>query len=95
MRCQATGQVQQPISRVDVYGKESAVAFTLAPAFVALGELGIVEPALASRLAALARLRNLLLHGYTRVDDRRLRGLLRGGLADVAREVRRGVPLAR
>ncbi len=51
--------------------------------FIVLGELGIVEPVLASRLAALARLRNLLVHGYARVDDHRLHELLQTGLADL------------
>lgn len=51
--------------------------------FATLGELGIVESALATRLAALARLRNLLVHGYAKVDDQRLHGLLRMSLGDV------------
>lgn len=51
--------------------------------FATLGELGIVDADLAARLAALARLRNLLVHGYAPVDDRRLHRLLGEGLGDL------------
>ena len=51
--------------------------------FATLGELRIVDADLAGRLAALARLRNLLVHGYARVDDRRLHRLLEEGLGDL------------
>lgn len=51
--------------------------------FAALGELGILDAGLAEKLSALARLRNLLVHGYGRVDDRRLHGLMRTGLDDL------------
>lgn len=51
--------------------------------FQLLGELGIVDASLATRLAALARLRNLLVHGYGRVDDRRLHHLMRQDLGDL------------
>ena len=51
--------------------------------FQLLGELGIVDATLASRLAAMARLRNLLVHGYGRVDDRRVHRILREDLGDL------------
>lgn len=51
--------------------------------FIALGELGVVDADLVRRLAALARLRNLLVHGYARADDRRLHALMHEGLADI------------
>jgi uncharacterized protein YutE (UPF0331/DUF86 family) len=51
--------------------------------FELLGVLGVVEPALARRLAAMARLRNLLVHGYGRVDDRRLHKIIREDLGDL------------
>lgn len=51
--------------------------------FATLGELGITDADLAARLAALARLRNLLVHGYARIDDRRLHRLLGEGLGDL------------
>ncbi len=51
--------------------------------FAELGELSVISPDLAQRMAALARLRNLLVHGYGRVDDRRLHSLISRGLGDV------------
>ncbi len=51
--------------------------------FHILGELGIVAASLATSLAAMARLRNLLVHGYGRVDDRRLHQVLRQDLGDL------------
>lgn len=42
-----------------------------------------MDTLLATRLAALARLRNLLVHGYGRVDDQRLHQLLRQDLGDL------------
>lgn len=51
--------------------------------FESLGELGILDTALAARLAAMARLRNLLVHGYGRVDDKRLHRILREDLGDL------------
>lgn len=51
--------------------------------FEGLAELGIVDPALAGRLASMARLRNILVHGYRRVDDRRLHQVLRDELGDL------------
>lgn len=37
--------------------------------FASLGEAGVVEPELAARLGRAAGLRNLLVHGYARLDD--------------------------
>lgn len=51
--------------------------------FESLGELGILDPGLAARLAAMARLRNLLVHGYGRVDDKRLHLILKEDLRDL------------
>lgn len=51
--------------------------------FEMLGDLGLIDAALAGRLSAMARLRNILVHGYGRVDDRRLHRILRTGLGDV------------
>lgn len=51
--------------------------------FELLGELGVLESGLAQRLAAMARLRNLLVHAYGRVDDRRFHRTLREDLGDV------------
>jgi len=48
--------------------------------FARLGELGIVPRDLAARLAAAARLRNLLVHRYWAIDDRRVYESVREGL---------------
>ena len=50
--------------------------------FARLGELGIVPRDLAARLAAAARLRNLLVHRYWAIDDRRVYESVREGLRD-------------
>lgn len=51
--------------------------------FETLGELGVVDAPLARRLAAMARLRNLLVHGYARIDDGHLHRILREDLGDL------------
>ncbi len=51
--------------------------------FDLLAELGILPSGLATRLAAMARLRNLLVHTYARVDDRRVHRILREDLKDL------------
>jgi uncharacterized protein YutE (UPF0331/DUF86 family) len=48
--------------------------------FARLGEMGIVPRDLAARLAAAARLRNLLVHRYWAIDDRRVYESVREGL---------------
>lgn len=53
--------------------------------FEGLGDMGIIDRPLALRLAALGRLRNLLVQGYGRVDDRRLHAHLVEGLGDLDR----------
>ena len=71
-------------------------AETNADAFVVLGEHGVLDAELVTRMAAAARFRNLLVHGYARVDDRRVvdhlarLGDLRRYLAEVARLAGRG-----
>ncbi|QOJ78911.1 DUF86 domain-containing protein [Infirmifilum lucidum] len=57
--------------------------------FTRLGEKGVLEPELASRLASSARLRNLLVHRYWSVDDRRVFESVKRGLADFEEFVRR------
>ncbi len=63
--------------------RQSRVSESYPGCFQLLGELGIVDASLATRLAAMARLRNLLVHGYGRVDDRRLHQVLRQDLDDL------------
>lgn len=56
-----------------------------ADAFRSLREAGILPSALAERLEAMARFRNLLVHVYAEVDDRRVHEFLRKDLADLDR----------
>jgi len=51
--------------------------------FELLGRLGVLDGGLAARLVALARLRNLLVHGYARVDDAQIHRSIRQGLSDL------------
>ena len=51
--------------------------------FAVLAELGIVSAELASRLGRLARFRNLLVHLYAQVDDRRVHVFLRQDAGDL------------
>jgi uncharacterized protein YutE (UPF0331/DUF86 family) len=55
--------------------------------FAALAAHGLLDPDLARRLSAMARFRNILVHGYGRVDDRHLLAMLRTDLVDVDRYV--------
>lgn len=54
-----------------------------ADAFRSLHEAGILEGELAHRLEAMARFRNLLIHRYAEVDDRRVHEYLRQDLDDL------------
>lgn len=61
-----------------------------ADAFRSLSESGLLPPELATRLEAMARFRNLLVHVYAVVDDRRVHAILRedvGDLRELARVV--------
>lgn len=58
-----------------------------ADSFTVLAERDIVDVGLAERLRAMARFRNLLVHGYATVDDRRVAEILDSDLADVDRFV--------
>lgn len=48
----------------------------------------MIDPDLAKRLGAMARFRNLLVHVYAPVDDRRLLQVLREDLGDVDAYIR-------
>lgn len=61
----------------------ATVPESYADCFEKLGEAGIVSRDLARRLAAMARFRNLLVHGYGEVDDGRMLRMLREDLADL------------
>lgn len=54
-----------------------------ADSFRVLEEHGLLAPELATRLAAAAGFRNLLVHEYARVDDRRVHAFLVDGLRDL------------
>lgn len=54
-----------------------------ADAFRSLREAGVLDAKLADRLEAMARFRNLLIHQYAEVDDRRVHGYLQQDLADL------------
>ena len=56
---------------------------SFADAFAVLGEGGILDDELADAMADAARFRNLLVHGYADVDDRRVLQVLRTGTADL------------
>ncbi|MBI4729593.1 MAG: DUF86 domain-containing protein [Acidobacteria bacterium] len=56
--------------------------------FQALGREDVIPEDLAARLIALARMRNILVHGFGRVDDRRLHGALRDDLPDIEEYLR-------
>ena len=51
--------------------------------FQTLAAGGLLDAALADRLTALARFRNILVHGYGRVDDSRMLRMLREDLGDL------------
>ncbi|MFW6111124.1 MAG: type VII toxin-antitoxin system HepT family RNase toxin [Thermoproteota archaeon] len=50
--------------------------------FIRLEERGVVSPDLAHRLAAAARLRNLLVHRYWEIDDQKVYNSVKEGLED-------------
>lgn len=54
-----------------------------ADAFRSLREAGVVDADLAERLEGMARFRNLLVHQYDDVDDRRVHAILRQDLEDL------------
>jgi uncharacterized protein YutE (UPF0331/DUF86 family) len=54
-----------------------------ADAFRSLREAGVLNSALADRLEAMARFRNLLIHRYADVDDRRVHQYLQQDLDDL------------
>ncbi|MBI4175618.1 MAG: DUF86 domain-containing protein [Candidatus Aenigmarchaeota archaeon] len=51
--------------------------------FQILREEGVISPALGDRLSAMAKMRNLLIHRYGEVDNRRLLSILGTRMGDV------------
>lgn len=67
---------------------------TFAGVFEELGSGGWLEPSLAASMAALARFRNLLVHGYADVDDDRVVEILAtriGDLSDFRHQLAAGI----
>ncbi|HEX6207983.1 MAG TPA: DUF86 domain-containing protein [Actinomycetota bacterium] len=58
---------------------------SFAEAFAVLGDVSFIEEDLAADLQDMARFRNLLVHGYQRVDDARVAEILRTRLDDFER----------
>jgi uncharacterized protein YutE (UPF0331/DUF86 family) len=54
-----------------------------ADCFAILAELAVVTPDLANRLKNMARFRNLLIHLYWRVDNRRVYEIIQNNLGDL------------
>ena len=55
-----------------------------ADAFAGLADAGLLDPAIAAELRDTARFRNLLVHGYAKVDDTRVVEILRDRIDDLA-----------
>ncbi len=55
-----------------------------ADSFLLLGENAVIERDLAKRLGKMTGFRNLLVHGYGEVDDRRMLNIMREDLRDLA-----------
>lgn len=60
-----------------------AAPSSYAECFEALHQLGVIDQPLSERLRAMARFRNLLLHRYWEVDDRRVLEIARNEIADL------------
>ena len=58
--------------------------------FASLGESGLLSDEAVSSLGAMARFRNLLVHGYVDVDDRRVIEILQSRLGDL-HDLRSGI----
>lgn len=70
---------------IAILGGDAPTAY--AECFEKLATHGIIDSALAERLKAMARFRNLLLHRYWEVDDQRVLTIARNDLSDFERFV--------
>lgn len=68
---------------------------TYAESFEVLGEAGLLDMALGRRLSNLARFRNILVHGYLRIDPHETEQFLRQGYSDLEAFVRAALQAAR
>ena len=70
-------------SRLFALSEGLRAATSFADSFVVLGEAGQLRADLVERLQAMARFRNLLVHGYAAVDDARVVEILKTQLDDL------------
>jgi uncharacterized protein YutE (UPF0331/DUF86 family) len=71
-------------------------AETFADTFAVLGQIGVLDASAVPTLQAMARFRNLLVHGYAQTDDQRVIVILRTCLDDLdgfKRQIARAVLL--
>lgn len=54
-----------------------------AESFLLLGERGLIEQNLARRLSKMTGFRNLLVHGYGKIDNHQMLGIMRRDIKDV------------
>ncbi len=54
-----------------------------AESFLLLGERGLIEQNLARRLSKMTGFRNLLVHGYGKIDNQQMLGIMRRDIKDV------------
>jgi uncharacterized protein YutE (UPF0331/DUF86 family) len=66
---------------IAILGGDAPTAY--AECFEKLAAHGVIDSALAERLKAMARFRNLLLHRYWEVDDQRVLAIARNDLSDL------------
>lgn len=66
---------------IAILGGDAPTAY--AECFEKLAAQGVIDSALAERLKAMARFRNLLLHRYWEVDDQRVLTIARNDLSDL------------
>jgi Uncharacterized conserved protein, COG2445 len=66
---------------IAILGGDAPTAY--AECFEKLAAHGVIDSALAERLKAMARFRNLLLHRYWEVDDQRVLTIARNDLSDL------------
>lgn len=54
-----------------------------AESFLLLGEHGLIEQNLAERLSKMTGFRNLLVHGYGKIDNQQMLGIMRRDIKDI------------
>ena len=77
-------RVRQNIGRHVVASEGLRAPLDYADVFSVLAEAALLDPGVAADLRDTARFRNLLVHGYARVDDTRVVEILRDRVDDLA-----------